>query len=88
MGHDAERVPDQAQERALVATLASQVAVSLSNANNFEELGKKSDVSMIVKHVPELANALTNDATDLAGPKYQAARTVADSAKSEWTTCR
>lgn len=29
------------QERALVATLASQVAVSLSNANNFEELGKK-----------------------------------------------
>lgn len=29
------------QEKALVTTLASQVAVSLSNANNFEELGKK-----------------------------------------------
>jgi hypothetical protein len=31
---------------------------------------------------------LTNDPTDLAGAKYQAARTVADSAKSAWTTCR
>ena len=29
------------QEAALVATLAAQAAVSLSNANNFEELGKK-----------------------------------------------
>lgn len=31
---------------------------------------------------------LTNDPTDLEGAKYQAARAVADSAKSAWTTCR
>lgn len=34
-------LPWYEQEKALVSTLASQVAVSLSNANNFEELGKK-----------------------------------------------
>ena len=31
---------------------------------------------------------LTNDPADLSTPKYAAARTVAESARSDWKTCR
>jgi hypothetical protein len=31
---------------------------------------------------------LTNDPSDLAGAKYTAARDIANSARSAWTTCR